>query len=251
MRGIKLCLWLALFVTLFSGTLTLAGTVRDIHTDDRKMNKVHLTLGQSTVLRFQEVPRKVVIGNQNYFNVEFVEGSRDVTLQPLGAVKTNLFVYTKGKTYGFILYPKNHGRYDDLINIHWREKPKMVRARAKILLIEDRKVKKLGQKLNLDDLSIELLTLTKSKQSQLVIIDIKISNRTPNDVNLSAFKVVATRRNTPLERQSFALSKLELKRGDSTTLRLVVNLRSKLGFTINFENGDTKIKTIISRRLIL
>ena len=68
--------------------------VRDIYTDDRKMNPVRLGMGQSTVLRFQERPEKIVIGNRNYYNIEFVKGSKDVTIQPLARVKNqSLYLY--------------------------------------------------------------------------------------------------------------------------------------------------------------
>ena len=115
-------------------SLALAGRVRDIHSNDRKMNPIYLSMGQSTVLRFEERPRKAVIGNRNYYNLEFVVGSKDITIQPLAQVSTNLFIYTKNKTYGFILRPRSHGPYDDLVNVYWKEGPKIFRVKAKILI---------------------------------------------------------------------------------------------------------------------
>lgn len=92
-----------------------AGSVRAISTTSREMPVVHLMTGRSTVLRFSATPKKVVLGNQNYFNVEFIEA--DITLQPLGAVTSNLFVYGDGYTYGFILKVNQGGEYDDLVFI--------------------------------------------------------------------------------------------------------------------------------------
>ena len=43
-----------------------AGQVRSIYTNDKNMQSIHLKMGQSTVLRFIDKPKKVVIGNQNY-----------------------------------------------------------------------------------------------------------------------------------------------------------------------------------------
>jgi len=56
---------------------------------------------------------KVIVGNQNYFNIEFVDS--DVTIQPLGHVSSNLFVYGDGFTYGFILKVNQSQDYDDLV----------------------------------------------------------------------------------------------------------------------------------------
>ena len=86
--------------------------VRDVYIAPNEMGVINLRMGQSTVLRFQEKPKKVVIGNQNYFNVEFIEN--DVTIQPLGVASTNLFVYGEYNTYGIILKVNGSGEYDDL-----------------------------------------------------------------------------------------------------------------------------------------
>jgi hypothetical protein len=105
------------FALILSSLTSYAGIVRAIETDDKKMNRIHLRMGQSTVLRFHgDRPKKVVIGNQNYYNVEFVEGTMDVTLQPLSPVPTNLFIYCQKKTYGFLISTTNQGKYDDLVN---------------------------------------------------------------------------------------------------------------------------------------
>jgi hypothetical protein len=78
---------------------------------------IYLSMGKSTVLRFRDHPRKIVIGNQNYFGVEFIEN--DVALQPLGIIKTNMFVYTETRTYGFYLIV-GQGRSDDLAKVEWQ-----------------------------------------------------------------------------------------------------------------------------------
>ena len=70
------------------------------------------------MLRFTAKPKKVVIGNQNYFSVEFIDN--DLTIQPLGKVETNLFVYTPYRTYGFILRVCSNCRSDDLVFVKWK-----------------------------------------------------------------------------------------------------------------------------------
>ena len=82
---------LVCFTALIVSLNSFAGQIRTIHMNPDKMRLVNLRMGQSTVLRFTDKPKKIVIGNQNYYSVEFIEN--DVTIQPLGRVKTNLFIY--------------------------------------------------------------------------------------------------------------------------------------------------------------
>jgi len=72
-----------------------------------------------TVLRFLEKPKKVVVGNQNYFNVEFID--KDITIQPQGKVTTNIFIYCDDRTYGLLLKVTNGSHYDDLVRIKWKQ----------------------------------------------------------------------------------------------------------------------------------
>src|SRR5688572_1194457 len=94
--------WLLIFaVGWVSSGQAMAGQVRTLYTNDRMMRTVYLAMGRSTILRFDEKPKTAVIGNQNYFNVEYI--GNDLTIQPQGIVATNLFVYTESQTYGLIL----------------------------------------------------------------------------------------------------------------------------------------------------
>lgn len=88
--------------------------VRTVEASEQSMTPIYLSLGRSTVLRFPEKPRKVVLGNKNYFNIEFIEN--DVAIQPLGMVPTNLFVYGEVRSYGFSLHSGGH---DDLVHVRW------------------------------------------------------------------------------------------------------------------------------------
>lgn len=92
---------------------SLAGKVRNLPTNNQEMPIIHLMTGRSTVLRFPSPPKKVIIGNKNYFNIEFIDS--DVTLQPLSPTVSNMFVYGDGYTYGFILKVNSSSDYDDLI----------------------------------------------------------------------------------------------------------------------------------------
>ena len=97
-----------------------AGQVRTLYTNDRMMPVISLAMGRSTVLRFDEKPRSAVVGNQNYFALEYI--GNDITIQPQGATTSNLFVYTEFQTYGLILRVsgRREGAYDDLVNIRWK-----------------------------------------------------------------------------------------------------------------------------------
>ena len=92
---------------LFLSALLLAksgivkANVRHLQVNDEQVPNIHLKMGRSTVIRFREKPQKVIVGNQNYFSIEFV--GNDVTIQPQAMVTSNLFVYGKHRVYGFLL----------------------------------------------------------------------------------------------------------------------------------------------------
>jgi len=148
-----------------------AGQIRTVHMNSDKMKTINLKMGQSTVLRFSDKPRKVVIGNQNYYSVEFIEN--DVTIQPLGAVKTNLFIYTPHHVYGFILNPRTGvSVYDDIVNVKWV-------ASGIVLKPQQRKKnfteKHIGQMISLGKVKIDLKKVIINKsRGTLVKLDKKV-----------------------------------------------------------------------------
>lgn len=91
--------------------------MRKVVVDEKSMAEIRLMMGRSTVLHFVEKPTKVIVGRQNYFNIEFT--GNDVTIQPLGYVTSNLFVYGEYHRYGFLLRVGGHG-YDDLVEVKWK-----------------------------------------------------------------------------------------------------------------------------------
>lgn len=113
----KKLLWAS--AVLLCGSLQIqASGIRTVQVDAYKMQRIYLKMGRATVLRFTTKPKKVVIGNQNYYAVEFIDN--DLTIQPQGKVETNLFVYTQYRTYGFILRVCSSCRADDLVFIKWK-----------------------------------------------------------------------------------------------------------------------------------
>lgn len=111
MKATNLC-WVVVLLFPFSA---FAGRVRTLPASSQEMPVIKLMTGRSTVLRFSSPPKKVIIGNQNYFNIEFIDS--DVTLQPLANTTSNMFVYGDGFTYGFILKVDHSADYDDLVFI--------------------------------------------------------------------------------------------------------------------------------------
>lgn len=98
---------------------SLIAAVRHINTTERAIHPIYLSMGRSTILHFQERPKKVVCGNKNYFNIEFIEN--DLAIQPLRPAVTNLFVYTESHTYGFTLGVNTTSTADDLVHVDWEE----------------------------------------------------------------------------------------------------------------------------------
>ncbi|MDH4468013.1 MAG: hypothetical protein QE271_08145 [Bacteriovoracaceae bacterium] len=93
--------------------------IREVFTNDHEMKAINLTMGRSTVLSFNDKPVKVVAGNSNYFNIEYV--GTDLTIQPLAKVETNLFIYTQSKNkYGFHLKVGALQNYDDMVYVRWK-----------------------------------------------------------------------------------------------------------------------------------
>ena len=109
---------IAILVVLSIFPVFSEGKVRKVFIDDGRMHPVSLNLGYSTVLRFEDPPQKIVVGNQNYFNIEYT--GKDLTIQPLDIVVTNLFVYTKRHAFGFILNVREGEGRDDLVKIFLR-----------------------------------------------------------------------------------------------------------------------------------
>ena len=127
---------LFIFLCFAAFFAALSGSIKEARIDDNKMQPVTLRMGKSTILRFEDKPQKVVVGNQNYLNIEYI--ANDVTIQPLGRVTTNLFVYTKKRVFGFILTVSVSGDYDDLIKVFWQKSKPKNAHHPKLSLIMDK-----------------------------------------------------------------------------------------------------------------
>ncbi len=149
---------------------------RDIKTVNLSENEIYpltLVLGKTTLLRFSEKPQKIIFGNKNYFNIE--NADRDVALQPLSRVSTNMFVYTEKQTFGFDVSVCESCRGDDFIKVFTRsEKPQEVYQKIEVDEFIEKSFKK--------DLSIKDLKLSFQKvksKTDIVLIDFIATAKKP------------------------------------------------------------------------
>lgn len=219
-----------------------AGQIRTLNMNADKMKSINLRMGQSTVIRFNDKPNNVVIGNQNYYSVEFI--GNDVTIQPLGRVKTNLFVYTPHHVYGFILDPLTGSTYDDIVNVMWKSKGIVLQKRSRNKLFTEKSLK-LDFKLKSISVKLNKMTINKSRGTH--IIDFDVTNNTSSKIKSKDLEFYLTRSNKNLDVQEYALMKKSVKPFEIVLGRLVVKLNKKEGFTFNVRHKKEKSGKIISR----
>lgn len=195
-------------------------------------------------MRFPDKPRKVVVGNQNYYSLEFIEN--DLAIQPLGAVSTNLFVYTERRTYGFILTPGE--RYDDLVFVRWksdfeRAQPKDAATPAK----ESRP----GLSFKIGKSLVFAVEKVKTQPGLgLHLIDGVVANIGKAEINLSKFSLRAVRQGKALDKQEVVTEKEKLKPGEKSKVRLVIKLDQKADFTLEGKNKSDSGKVILGRKFL-
>lgn len=86
---------------------------RTVYLKDTSVEKIRFIPGRTTVLNFPTKPRKVILGDQGLFAIEYVEADLAIAPVKLGAV-TNLFVYLEGRRFSFELI-SSHGDYDEIV----------------------------------------------------------------------------------------------------------------------------------------
>ena len=95
---------------------------------DKKVAKIRLTPGRSTILSFPMKPTKVILGNTGVFTVEYVEN--DLALAALmSPARSNMFVYLYGRRFAFDLVTVRR-RGDEIIVIR-DEKDRDVKVKIK------------------------------------------------------------------------------------------------------------------------
>ncbi len=221
-----------------------ASNVRTVAVNNDAMAPIFLKMGKSTVLRFIDKPKKVVIGNQNYYGLEFIEN--DVAIQPIGAVGTNLFVYTEHHTYGFLLTPGE--RYDDLVFVRWKY-PQVGKtdgprpAAAKVV----------NPKLSFmvgDGLKVRIDKIQGPSTFGLHIIDCTFENVGKNELDISGMDLRATRSGKALENQSVVIERDKLKSREKAKARIVLKLGVKEDFLIEGKLKGASGKTVMARKFL-
>jgi hypothetical protein len=81
---------------------SFAGDARTLRLDDKKVGKIYVSFGKSTVLSFPGKPTKVVLGSKGAFTLEYID--TDLALAALSpSAQSNLFVYVQGRRFAFDL----------------------------------------------------------------------------------------------------------------------------------------------------
>jgi hypothetical protein len=183
--------------------------IREIGSNDREMKTVHLTMGRSTILSFAEKPIKVVAGNSNYFNIEYI--GNDLTIQPLANVETNLFVYTepKGK-YGFHLKVGLVSNYDDIVYVRWKSPYTTVGKSSSSL--ERPPLKKIkATTLKAGTIEVNVHQFIRLKGTRSYFVDFEVKNKGTEQVKLTAIDVFASRENERLKGQKLVFDQETVK----------------------------------------
>ena len=235
-------------VLLCHHSVAWASGIRTAYVNNTKMQPIYLKMGKASVLRFAEKPKKVVIGNQNYYSIEFIDN--DLTIQPLGRVETNLFVYTPYHTYGFILRVCSSCRYDDLVYVKWKSKyrppikPKKVAKRIPGF-------KAIGLRFSVGGgISATVIKTIADSSRQLRLVDLQLKNSRRVKIDITSARIVATRRGIPLPNQGYVIEQDFLKAGEITKARLFLPTKEVKDFTVNVIISERKGKVIISQRYL-
>lgn len=218
--------------------------MRTIGVNNDSMAPIYLRLGKSTVLRFPDKPRKVVVGNQNYYGLEFIEN--DVAIQPLGSVSTNLFVYTERRTYGFLLTPGE--RYDDLVFIRWKSGFERMQSKEAAPSARESRLWlsfKVGK-----SMVVTVETVKAQTPLGLHLVDGTVENVGKIETALSGFSLRALRQGKALDKQSVVTEKERLKPGEKSKVRIVLKLDQKADFTLEAKFGNDSGKMVLGRKFL-
>ena len=195
-----------LFLT--ASAISQAGGIRTVYVNSKQMRTIKLRMGQSTVLRFREKPKKVVVGNSNYYNVEFIDN--DLTIQPQGEFPTNLFVYGEYHTFGFNLKVTQGNDFDDLVNVRWKSQTVSKKGKSKLTNPVTKKAVKRSFSLG-KDLVFHVKEVQQNKLLNSTIVDGELENTSDKIIKSDALKAYLTISNKRLWGQQFGLLEPEIK----------------------------------------
>ncbi len=157
-----------------------AKEVKVLELTERQIHPLNLALGKTTLLRFDEKPQRLIIGNKNYFNVE--SNDLDIALQPLQKVETNLFVYTSKQTYSFNIRVCDNCNNDDFVKIV----PKAI-SQSNIVSVEPSRFKEKNLSLSCRFKEFEIRMQKIKIKERTILFDFLVDAKKP--VNLSDIKI--------------------------------------------------------------
>ena len=217
--------------------------IREVDTNDRLMKVVNLTMGRSTVISFEHKPLKIVSGNSNYFNVEFV--GNDLTIQPLAPIETNLFVYTeKGTKFGFILKVGPLSLYDDILYIKWKTQNE--------ILMKSLRPQKVLQPFRLflgDGLEINVKKFLRLGEIKSYLIDLEILNK-GDKLKTSNLDIFVSRSNQRFIGQKLVFEKDEIKKDERTKARVLTRIEQAQDFSLIIHRDSKEVKSIITKEYL-
>jgi len=226
-----------------------AGIVRTVFSDNTTILPINLKMGQSTVLRFVEKPKRVVLGNINYYSVEFIDN--DLAIKPLGAVTTNLFVYGMKNVYGFILRTNQSVNYDDLVQVDLKENKVSSQEKDSLVLAPFKEVSRPRLAFQVsNELKITLSKIQIFDGKDFYVIDLQFENTSKSELDLSKLEIVLNRSKLKLSPQEFVLRDQKVKAGEFSGARLFVSLNKKTDLTLEVHFRALVIKQIVSGRFL-
>lgn len=230
---------LALLLNSF-GTFARRSQIREVNTNDHLMKVVNLTMGRSTVISFQDKPVKVISGNSNYFNVEFV--GNDLTLQPLAPVETNLFVYTeKGVKFGFLLKVGSASNYDDILYVKWKSQNAI-----KMSTLKPQKVLK-SFTLKVDGLEIKVRKFFRLNEFKSYVFDFEVINKKKNQIKTDHIQIFLGQSNRRFTRQTLVWEKDTIASKQTSKGRVLALLEQSQNFLFNVHVNGKKARRTITK----
>jgi hypothetical protein len=239
MSLVRLILSFALSCYSFE-TLALRSEIREVDSNDRLMKVVNLSMGRSTVISFQDKPVKVVSGNSNYFNVEFV--GNDLTIQPLAPIETNLFVYTeKGMKFGFLLKVGPVSVYDDILYIKWKSQ-----SEIKMSALKPQKTLQ-SFVLVTGGLQVNVKGFSRLGEIKSYILDLEVKNQKILRVKTGDINIFVSRGNQRFTGQKLVWEKDVIPFKKASRARLLVRVEQSGDFSLVIKADGKEVKTIITK----
>jgi hypothetical protein len=213
------------------------------------MLPINLRVGQSTILRFVEKPKKVVLGNSNYYAVEYIDN--DIAIQPFGGVTTNLFVYGNKKVYGFLLRSNQITGYDDLVEVDLEENKLIPQVKPVVKILAFKEVSKPNIKfLTGDNLKVTIFRIQRLEQKNFYIFDLLLDNTSVAEADLSKIEINLAHGNLKLSPQEFVIQQEKLKSGETTKVRIFALLSKHTDLLLGINFKGIKKEQIILRKFL-